>query len=326
MLIVRAPFRVSFCGGGSDLPSFYERHGGCVISTTIRKYVYLCMQPSFNRNDIILKYSQTEIVRDYSEIQHRLFKQALQDFDVKGVEIASLADVPAGTGLGSSSTFSVALMKLLHTYKSETVSKYKIAKEACELEIDKLGNPIGKQDQFAATFGGLNYYEFFPDGFVKVEPIVLRKDSFKRLQNSLMLFYTGQVHDANIILREQSTNIIKDEDKFNNTKQLVALTKRLKNELDNNNIDALGDILHESWLIKKKLAKNISNSTIDEWYEKAMKAGASGGKLLGAGGGGFLLFYVTGEDKKNSVRKALSDLREMEFEIDQAGCSVIFME
>jgi D-glycero-alpha-D-manno-heptose-7-phosphate kinase len=171
MIISRAPFRVSFCGGGSDIPSFYEKYGGCVISTSIRKYVYLTINPSFNRNEITLKYSKTEIVDDVNKIEHRIFKQVLKDFTVKGVEITSMADIPSGTGLGSSSSFTVALLKLLYTYTERSVSAYKIAKEACDVEINQLGNPIGKQDQFAAAFGGLRYYEFCPDGFVKVEPI-----------------------------------------------------------------------------------------------------------------------------------------------------------
>ena len=157
MIITRAPFRVSFCGGGSDLPLFYEKHGGCVLSTTIRKYMYLTIHNSFNKDEIVLKYSKTETVRNYSDIEHKYFKQCLSDFGIKGVEISSMADVPSGTGLGSSSSFTVALLHLLHTYRGEYVSKYKLAKEACEVELDKLGEPIGKQDQFAAAFGGLKF-------------------------------------------------------------------------------------------------------------------------------------------------------------------------
>src|SRR5574344_1498179 len=196
MIIARAPFRVSFCGGGSDIPSFYEKYGGCVISTTIRKYVYLAINEAFNKDSITLKYSQTEIVDDVNKIQHRIFRQVLKDFNVKGVEITSMADIPSGTGLGSSSSFTVALLRLLYAYSEKAVSTYKLAKEACEVEINQLGNPIGKQDQFAAAFGGLRYYEFCPDGFVKVEPIVMRRDTYARLQDNLMMFYTGDVQDA----------------------------------------------------------------------------------------------------------------------------------
>ena len=326
MIISRAPFRVSFCGGGSDIPSFYEKYGGCVISTTIKKYCYLAINPAFNKESITLKYSKTEIVDDVEKIEHRIFKQVLKDFGNKGLEITSMADIPSGTGLGSSSSFTVALLKLMYTWNEQAASTYKVAKRACEIEINELGNPIGKQDQFAAAFGGLRYYEFCPDGFVKVEPIIMKKESFAKLEKNLMMFYTGEVRDANNILAKETKNLATDEDKIEATKKLCEMTKRLKAELENNNVDALGPILKEGWELKKSLASGISNPLIDEAYEKAMKAGASGGKLLGAGGGGFLLFYVDSDEKKEAVRKALSNLKEMPFELDQAGCSIIFME
>lgn len=326
MIISRAPFRVSFCGGGSDIPSFYEKYGGCVISTSIRKYVYLALNPSFDKNEIILKYSQTERVKDVNDIEHRIFRQVLKDFGNHGIEITSMADAPAGTGLGSSSTFTVALLKLMYTYNEKAVSTYKIAKEACEIELHKLGNPIGKQDQFAAAFGGLRYYEFCPDGFVKIEPIIMKHESYVKLQNNLLMFYTGKIHDANKILAEQSKNIANEKDKIQATLRLCELTKNLKTELENNNVDALGQTLKESWEIKKSLAKGVTNPLIDEAHAKGMAAGASGGKLLGAGGGGFLMFYVEDEAKKQAVRAALSHLQEMPFELDQAGCTIIFTE
>jgi D-glycero-alpha-D-manno-heptose-7-phosphate kinase len=326
MIIARAPFRVSFCGGGSDIPSFYEKYGGCVISTSIRKYVYLTINQAFNKNSITLKYSQTEVVDDPQKIQHRIFKQVLTDFGTKGIEITSMADIPSGTGLGSSSSFTVALLKLLYTYNEKSVSTYKVAKEACDVEINQLGNPIGKQDQFAAAFGGLRYYEFRPDGFVKVEPIVMRHESYLKLQNSLMMFYTGDVRDANNILGEETKNLASQTEKIEGTRKLCELTRQLKTEFESNNVDALGPILNESWLIKKGLAKGISNQKIDEYYDLAMRAGASGGKLLGAGGGGFLLFYVPGEAEKIAVRAALKELKEMPVELDNAGVSIIFME
>jgi D-glycero-alpha-D-manno-heptose-7-phosphate kinase len=326
MIITRAPFRVSFCGGGSDIPSFYEKYGGCVISTTIDKYVYLTLIKNFDPNTIALKYSETEIVHSPKDIKHRIFRQVLTDFDVNGVEISSTADIPSGTGLGSSSSFASALLLAMYTYRNESVSKYKIAKEACNVEILELGNPIGKQDQFAASFGGLRYYEFYPDGFVKTEPIVMGSKSFAKLEQNVMLFYTGLTHDANVILADQVKNITSVEDKINGTKRLCELTKRLKNEFEDNNIDALGDVLRESWSIKKTLSKNISNPKIDEWYKKAMDAGASGGKLLGAGGGGFLMFYVQDEERRSQVRLALSDLHELPFEFDKIGCSIVLAE
>ena len=192
MIITRAPFRVSFCGGGSDLPSFYEKYGGCVLSTTIRKYMYLTIHNYFNKDQIVLKYSKTEIVHNISEIEHRIFKQCLSDFGLSGVELSSMADIPAGTGLGSSSTFTVALLHLLNTYNGKYVSKYKLAKDACSVEIDKLGEPIGKQDQFAAAFGGLKFYEFMPNGFVNVEPIVMNQESYSKLENIIQFTYVAR--------------------------------------------------------------------------------------------------------------------------------------
>lgn len=323
MIISRSPFRVSLCGGGSDLPSFYERFGGAVISTTIRKYMYVTIHPAFSDEDIILKYSKTEHVKKYSDIEHKIFHRVLEDYQVQGVEITSISDVPSGTGLGSSSSFTTALLMAIHAYQAKYVSKYRLAKEACDIEITRLGNPIGKQDQFAASFGGLNYYEFLPDGFVQVEPIIMSPMSYKTLEKRLMLFYTGIVHDANVILKEQNTNIATQIDKINGTKELVKLTKKLKDELSNNNIDALGNILDQSWKIKKSLANGITDHKIDYYYEQAIKAGALGGKLLGAGGGGFLLFYVY-EENQDSVRKALHDLKEFAFEMDNAGTTIVF--
>ncbi len=322
MIISRAPFRVSLCGGGSDIPSFYEKYGGCVISTTIKKYMYIAIHPSFNQDEIVLKYSTTERVHDWKDIDHKIFHDVLAKYNVKGVEITSMADIPSGTGLGSSSTFTVALLMAIHTYQNKFVPKYKLASEACEVEIKDLGNPIGKQDQFAASFGGLNYYEFTPSGFVKVEPIIMEPDSYAQLESNLLLFYTGKLHDANKILAEQNNNIKTKDDKVKSLIKLTELTKKLKEELSNNNIDFVGEVLKKSWEIKKELASGISNPFIDEHYALAIKAGAKGGKLLGAGGGGFLLFYVKKEDQQ-AVREALKDLREMEFEFDNSGASII---
>lgn len=324
MIITRAPFRVSFCGGGSDLPSFYEKYGGCVLSTTIRKYMYLTIHNYFEKDQIVLKYSKTEIVHDYSEIEHRIFKQCLSDFGLKGVELSSMADIPAGTGLGSSSTFTVALLQLLNTYTGQYVSKYKLAKDACAVEIEKLGEPIGKQDQFAAAFGGLRFYEFMPNGFVNVEPIIMKPESYSRLENNLMMFYLGGTHSASAILKEQSKNV-QVVDKATVQKKMCDIARSLKSELQNNNVDAMGELLHENWMLKRSLASGISNPLIDDTYELAVKAGAAGGKLLGAGGAGFMLFYVP-EEKHDTVRKALSHLREMEFEMDNSGASIVMTD
>ncbi len=327
MIITRAPFRVSFCGGGSDLPAFYERYGGCVLSTTIRKYMYLTIHNYFYKDRISLKYSKTEEVTNYAAIQHKYFKQCLGDFNINGVEITSMADIPSGTGLGSSSAFTVALLQLLHTYKGEYIDKYKLAKDACEVEIIKLGEPIGKQDQFAAAFGGLKFYEFQPSGFVDVQPIIMKPDSYKKLENNILMFYIGGTRSASGILQEQVKNIggFGMVDKIEAQKKMCDITRKLKEELQLNNVDAMGELLHENWILKKSLASGISNSLIDDVYNRAMNAGATGGKLLGAGGAGFMIFYVP-EKSQKCVRTALADFREMDFEMDNSGVNIVLVD
>ena len=321
MIITRTPFRVSFAGGGSDIASFYEKHGGCVLSTAINKYMYISVHPSFDPDETVLKYSETETVNDIADIKHKYFKQVLTDLDVKGVELVSTADVPAGTGLGSSSSFTVGLLNSLYAYKGVYVSKERLANEACETEIDKLKNPIGKQDQYAAAYGGLNFYEFKRDGSVTVEPVIMEKAAKAALEGNLMMFYTGQLHSASAILKEQSNNITAG-DKEKNQLKMCDLARALREELTRGNIDAMGEILHENWLLKKTLARGISNPAIDEAYERAIKAGAIGGKLLGAGGGGFLLFYVP-KEKQDSLKEKI-ELPQMPASFDRQGSVVIF--
>ena len=324
MIITWTPFRVSFCGGGSDIPSFYKKYGGCVLSTSIKKYMYLSLHDYFYKDKIILKYSCTEEVQNYDEIRHKYFQQCLRDFGIKGVAISSMADIPAGTWLGSSSAFTVGLLQLLHTYKGEYVSKYKLAKDACDIEINKLHQPIGKQDQFAAAFGGLKFYEFLPSGFVNVEPIIMNPESYKKLEDNILMFYIGGTHSASEILREQSNNY-SEHDKVDAQISMCEIARELKEELQSNNVDALGPLMHENWILKKGLASNISNMAVDVIYDAAMSAGATGGKLLGAGGAGFMIFYVP-EDKHEDVRHALSDLEEIKFELDNSGSSIIFID
>lgn len=321
MIITRTPFRVSFAGGGSDISPFYSKHGGCVLSTAINKYMYISVHPSFDKDETVLKYSKTETVSNINDIEHKYFRQVLTDLDIKGVEIVSTADVPAGTGLGSSSSFTVGLLHSLYAYKGMYASKERLASEACEVEIEKLKNPIGKQDQYAAAYGGLNFYEFRRDGSVIVEPVLMDGGRKKELEDNLMMFYTGQLHSASQILKEQGANITAGSKEQNQLK-MCDLARELRTELTNGNIDAMGEILHENWLLKKTLASGISNIAIDEAYEKAMKAGATGGKLLGAGGGGFLLFYVP-KEKQGSVRSAIA-LPQMPVQFDRQGSEIIF--
>ena len=322
MIITRTPFRVSFAGGGSDIPSFYEKHGGCVLSTAINKYMYISVHPSFDRKQTVLKYSKTETVNDINDIEHVYFRQVLNNLGVSGVELVSTADIPSGTGLGSSSSFTVGLLHSLYCYKGKFVSKERLASEACDVEIEQLGNPIGKQDQYAAAYGGLNFIEFRKDGGVLVDPVIMNENSFRRLESNLMMFYTGQLHSASEILKEQKSNITAGDKEANQLK-MCGLARSLREELQNNNIDAMGEILHQNWLLKKTLASGISNPAIDEAYDKAINAGAIGGKLLGAGGGGFLLFYVPLE-KQESVKTAIG-LPQLPLAFDRQGSAVIYV-
>ena len=322
MIITKTPFRVSFCGGGSDIADFYRKHGGCVLSTSINKYMYISIHPYFNENQTALKYSQNEIVDDVSQIKHRIMKQVLTDLEISGVEIVSTADVPSGTGLGSSSAFTVGLLHTLNCYKGKYVSQTKLAEEACKVEIEKLGAPIGQQDQYAAACGGLNLITFHQNDMVTVEPIIMNKDTYHVLEDNLVMFYTGITHDANKILAEQKQSI-SQADKTNNLIQMCELAREMKSSLENNDTSEFGRILNEGWHLKRQLASGISGQVIDEMYERAMQNGAAGGKLLGAGGGGFLLFYC--EKEKQPALEAAMGLRRFDFRFEYDGTSVVYI-
>lgn len=322
MIITKTPFRISFVGGGSDMAPFYEKYGGCVLSTSINKYVYLSIHPYFNEGQTLLKYSENELVNSPDEIRHSIFRQVLGDLDIRGVEISSTADVPGGTGLGSSSTFTVGLLHTLYCYLGKYVSKNMLAQLACTVEIDKLGNPIGKQDQYAAAYGGLNFIRFNQDRSVSVEPVIMRGETYRQLERNLIMFYTGSTRSANKILAEQKKNI-SAEDKVENLKKMCALAEQMLDSLRDNDLSSFGEILNEGWLLKKELASSISNPAIDEAYAIAMANGAMGGKLLGAGGGGFLLFYCP-EEKQYALRRALP-LREFDFSFERDGTSVVYV-
>ena len=322
MIIARTPFRVSFAGGGSDLANYYEKFGGAVLSTAIDKYVYLSMHPYFFQDGYFLKYKEVEDVHNIEEIKHRIIKEVFKLYDIRGVDFNSSADIPSGTGLASSSAFTAGLITLCNAYNETYLSKEEIAEQACHVEIDLLHEPIGKQDQYACACGGLNFIEFEPSGRVNVEKVFLTTEGYKRLENNLMMFYTGQTRAAGDILMEQKKNTTDDEAKFNNLHKMVQLAKDLRQELLHNNIDAMGEILHQGWMYKKELAGSISNEFINQYYDLAMKNGASGGKLLGAGGGGFLLFYVK-EENHQRLRYALRDLKELPFKFDNKGSTII---
>lgn len=324
MIITRTPFRISFAGGGSDLPSFYEKHEGCVISTSINKYMYISVHPTFNKEETIIKYNKTEIVKNVNDIQHPIAKQLLLDHKLNGIEIVSTADIPSGTGLSTSSAYTVGLIHALYAYQGKYCSQERIANEACDLEINKLGEPIGKQDQYGTAIGGLKFIRFLQDGSVDVEPLIIDRKVKEELNNNLLLFYTGLTHSASTILEEQSKNIVNENDKFNNLVEMTRLTYDMKDALTSGDLKSFGEILNKNWLLKQKLASSISNDTVSKYYDIAINNGALGGKLLGAGGGGFLLFYCEKENQEK-LRRALSDLVELPFDMENSGTKIIYV-
>jgi D-glycero-alpha-D-manno-heptose-7-phosphate kinase len=316
--------RISLAGGGSDLPDYYRRYGGAVLGASINKFMYLSMHPYFFEDGYLLKYSQTERRSELDAVEHGIIREVFRLYRIRGVDFNSSADIPSGTGLGSSSAFTVGLIHLCNAYNETYMSKEAMAEQAAHLEIDILGEPIGKQDQYACACGGLNYIRFNPDDTVAVEKLRLTSEGHKRLCGNLLMFYTGRSRNASEILSRQKADTLTRKS-ADNLQRLVALAGVLREELQRNNIDAVGEILHEGWTRKKELAVGIADADIDAWYETARKNGAEGGKLLGAGGGGFLLFYVK-EENHARVRGALSMLRETSFRFESEGTSLIHYE
>lgn len=325
MILSRTPLRISFCGGGSDIKNYYRQHGGAVISVAINQYIYLSLHPYFYGNKYFLKYSKSEIVDDVNHIKHRIIKQIFKDYNVDGIDFNSSADIPSGTGLGSSSAFTVGLINLCNAYTNRYANKEAMAAQACEIEIEKLGEPIGKQDQYCSAIGGLNYIKFNKDDSVEVEKLIIDPHRRKYLENNLLLFYTGIVRSASQVLRKQLKRMKGAESNIITMHKIVKLVSDLKNEIQNGNIDALGQILHENWMYKQKLTPQTSNEKIDHYYKLAIQNGAEGGKLLGAGGGGFLLLYVK-ENNHEKIRKALSGLKEVSFTFDNVGTNIIYYD
>ncbi len=323
MIISRTPFRVSFAGGGSDLPAFYRREPGAVLSTAINKYMYIAIHPYFYKGKSLIKYSKTEIVSSIEEIQHPLIKQVLLDNNLMGIDLNSIADIPSGTGLGSSSSFTVGLINAVRAYLGKATSGEKLGKLACEVEIDKVGAPIGKQDQYAAACGGLNFITFYGDESVNVEKIIMDPHKKKELESNLYMFYVGGEHSANEILKVQS-KAMSSEEKFITQKKMVELAYKLRASLENNNIDDFGYYLNEGWMMKKTLASGISSGNIDTFYDYAIKSGALGGKLLGAGGAGFMLFYCP-TDKKGEFLNNMKGYEQLDFGFDDFGSKIIYV-
>ncbi len=330
MLLVRAPLRISFVGGGTDLPDFYHRSTGRVISATIDKFIYLAIKPTPLLNKFIVKYQSVETVFHPRELSHDRIREALLSLGIsQGLEVASFADIPAKTGLGSSSSFSVALMKGLCAYKGKTISKNQAAEAASWLEIDRLKEPIGKQDQYAAAHGGFNIFEFNTDDTVGVEPVLLDFKKRALLESHILLFFTGITRAASSVLGEQKSKIDKN---FETYKQMAASVYDFKTKLLMGDILGMANMLHEAWARKKSLASNVSSSTIDTLYQSAIHAGASGGKILGAGGGG-CLFLLALPEKHDNIRtrlkeaakqNSLHDFQEIPVKFTQSGTDILF--
>jgi len=321
MIISQTPFRISFVGGGTDFEGFYRQYPGRVLSTSIDKYIYLGLNPKFDGR-IRISYSRTEEVDNRGQVEHPLVKAALEETGIeKGIEITSIGDIPSkGTGLGSSSSFVVGLLQGLYSYLGKYISTGDLAEKACHIEIDKAGAPIGKQDQYAVAFGGLNVITFNQNGKIDVEPVFLSPKIKEDFQNHLLMFYTGQQRSSAPILSEQRENI---EKKFEFLKKLSDLVPVFRGALEKGNFKEVGELLHQNWLMKKELSSGISNPQIEEMYNTALKAGAWGGKILGAGGGGFLLVVVP-PDNQEKIKEALKEHRIMPFRFTEAGSKIVF--
>jgi len=325
MIITRTPFRISFAGGGTDFREFYRHEPGAVVSTAINRYMYIIVNRRFTDAIRVSYYAKTEIVDSVEEIRHPLVKEALKLVGVtKGIEIASVADVHAGAGLGSSGSFTVGLLNALYAYQGVLKSAEELAREACRIEIDVLGEPIGKQDQYIAAYGGFRYLQFNPDETVYTEPIMWSPQHREELLQNLLLLYTGDVREASSILREQQANI-QQEEKMASLRQLRDMAAELKERLNDNAApEVLGEVLHRGWLLKKQLASGISSDKIDAHYQQALDAGALGGKVLGAGGGGFLLLYCP-QARRERVKEALRHLQPLDFSFEPEGSKIIYV-
>jgi len=321
VIIVQTPLRISFFGGGTDFPSFFMEEGGCVLSSAIDKYIFVSVKERFDEK-LRVGYTQTEMVDSVDEIQHELIRESLRMTGIRSsLEVTTMGDIPSeGSGLGSSSTVTVGVLHALYTYLGEMVSAETLAREACNIEMDVLKKPIGIQDQYIAAYGNLRYFEFLPDGQVKAEKVTLDLETRRGFNDRFLLFFTGVSRRADTILREQKENI---KDRIAILREIKQMVHEAKKFLANGDFDAFGLLLHESWMLKKSLAGSITNGAIDDMYALARRSGAIGGKITGAGGGGFLLLYVPYE-KQLSVRKALCGLRELPFRLESDGTKVIF--
>ncbi len=324
MIIARSPLRVTLGGGGTDLPSYYEQFGGFLIAAAIDKYVYITVHDTFV-SDVIIKYSELERVSDAAKLKHPIFREAfaLLKMDGHGLELASMADIPSGTGLGSSGSFTTALLKALHAHKKNLVHPSELAAQACEVELDRLKEPIGKQDQYIAAFGGLTCFKFLPGGKVEAWPLKVSDETRDNLEDNLLLFFTGYSRSASTILKEQDTKS-KSDDKsmIENLHFVKDLGQQSKTALETGNLHEFARLMDVHWQRKKQRSGGMSNPKINEWYDLALVNGALGGKLIGAGGGGFLMFY---SEDKAKLRHAMrqSGLKEVRFRFDFEGTKLV---
>ena len=325
MIISKTPLRMSFVGGGSDLPAYYRQEEGAIISSTIDKYMYVTVNQKFD-GDIRLSYSVTEDVSHVDQIQHPVVRNVLDLLNIDGgIEIASMADIPSkGSGLGSSSSYTVALLQALHAYKNSYISKHELGRLASYVEIELCGDPIGKQDQYAAAFGGLNLIRFHMDDSVSVDPIICKPETIKKMEESILVFYTGRTRSASALLSEQSKNMAGSE-RCKLMGEMVNLTYEMKMLLESDDLEAIGALLDKNWRLKCQMAAGITDPQIDEWYQKGITAGAKGGKLLGAGNGGFMMFFAPAE-KHPDIIKAMGGLREIPFSFDTNGSQIVFYQ
>jgi D-glycero-alpha-D-manno-heptose-7-phosphate kinase len=324
MIITRSPLRLSLGGGGTDLPSYYKEHGGFLIAAAIDKYVYITIHQTFI-TDLIIKYSSLERVARIEDVQHPIVREALKLVGIQetNLEITSMADIPAGTGLGSSGSFTTALLKALHTYRKNLVHPDELAAQACEIEIDKLGEPIGKQDQYIASFGGITCFQFLPNNQVVASPLKLAAETLHNLEDNLVLFFTGFTRSASGILKDQdSRSLRKDKEMLDNLHFIKQIGLESKDALERGDLRHFADLLHTHWERKKSRSQGMTSGAIDECYDLARRNGALGGKLVGAGGGGFLLFYT---EEKTKLRHVLSayGLREVRWRFDFEGTTVM---
>ena len=324
IIVSRAPVRISLGGGGTDLESYYSKFGGFLIAGAIDKYVHICANRRFHKS-IRLSYSQTEIVDHVDEIKHRIFREVLSMLSINGgIELVSIADVPANCGLGTSSSFTVALLNALHAYRRDFVTQQQLAEKACEIEIKRLGEPIGKQDQYISAFGGLTCLNIEKNGTVQVEPLRISEENARELENNILLFYTGIERSASEILGEQNEKSKKSEGSVLDVLHKIKdIGLRTKHAFETGDLDGFGEMLDEHWRIKKGLSNKISSPFIDKCYDNAIKNGALGGKIMGAGGGGFFLFYCS--DKRGKLISAMKEvgLQHMPFRFDHEGAKIL---